>query len=90
MNKVDIIAKVAEKAEITKKDSKEIVDLVFDTIVEGLVAGDTVDVAKFGKFSIKEVAAREARNPQTGDTVMVAAHKAPKFAFSSTLKKAVR
>lgn len=90
MNKTEFIASIAEKSGMTKKVAGETVNLVLDTIVDALTNGEEVALAGFGKFSVAEVAAREARNPQTGEAMTVAAHKAPKFKFASNVKAAIR
>ena len=63
---------------------------VTNTIIEVLKNGDEVSLLGFGKFSVVDVAEREARNPQTGETMTVAAHKAPKFKFASNVKADIR
>ena len=90
MNKTEFIAAIAEKIGSTKKAAAETVSIVLDTIVETLKKGDEVALAGFGKFSVADVAEREARNPQTGETMTVAAHKAPKFKFASNVKADIR
>ena len=90
MNKTEFIAAVAEKNGCTKKAAAETVSVVLDTIVETRKKGDEVALAGFGKFSVVDVAEREARNPQTGETMTVAAHKAPKFKFASNVKADIR
>ncbi len=90
MNKADFIAAVAEKTGSTKKAAGEAVNVVLDTIVETLQKGEEVAITGFGKFHVVDVAEREARNPQTGETMTVAAHKAPKFKFASNVKAEIR
>lgn len=90
MNKADFIAVVAEKGDITKKAAGEAVNLVLDTIVDTLKKGEEVAITGFGKFSVVDVPEKEARNPKTGDTVIVAAHKAPKFKYASNVKADIR
>jgi DNA-binding protein HU-beta len=90
MNKTEFIAAIAEKNGMTKKAAAEAVAAVTSTIVDVLKNGDEVALAGFGKFSVVDVAEREARNPQTGETMTVAAHKAPKFKFASNVKADIR
>ena len=90
MNKVDLIAKVAEKQETTKKAAGEALDAVVAVITETLVSGEDIKIAGFGTFSVTERAARTGRNPQTGETIKIEATKAPKFKASKTLKDLVK
>lgn len=90
MNKEILVKTVADSIEgATKKDIKIVVDTVFETITSSLVNGDKVSIAGFGSFEITERAARECKNPRTGEPVHVEASKAPKFKASKTLKDAV-
>lgn len=90
MNKTEFVNLIAEKTGSTKKAANETVTLVLGTIVDTLKNGEDVSVAGFGKFYVADVAAREARNPQTGEAMTVAAHKAPKFKFASNVKAEIR
>ena len=89
MNKTELIAAVAEKAEISKKDSEKALKAFIDVVTEQLKAGDKVQVVGFGTFEVSERAAREGRNPQTGKTMKIDACKAPKFKAGKALKDAV-
>ena len=89
MNKTELIAAVAEKAEISKKDSEEALKAFIDVVTEQLKAGDKVQVVGFGTFEVSERAAREGRNPQTGETMKIEACKAPKFKAGKALKDAI-
>ena len=89
MNKTEFIAAVAEKAEISKKDSEKALKAFVDVVAEQLKAGDKVQLVGFGTFEVSERAAREGRNPQTGDTMTIAACKAPKFKAGKALKDAI-
>lgn len=90
MNKEILVKTVADSIEgATKKDIKIVVDTVFETITSSLVNGDKVSIAGFGSFEITDRAARECKNPRTGEPVHVDASKAPKFKASKTLKDAV-
>ena len=89
MNKTEFIAAVAEKAEISKKDSEKALKAFVDVVAEQLKAGDKVQLVGFGTFEVSERAAREGRNPQTGETMTIAACKAPKFRAGKALKDAI-
>jgi DNA-binding protein HU-beta len=90
MNKADIIAKVHEVLGTTKADAERAVEAVFGSIEAAMKDGDAVSVAGFGIFEAKMRAAREARNPRTGETVKVPAMRAPKFRAAKGLKDSVR
>ena len=89
MNKADLVAKVAEKSGVTKKDAEKAVAGIFAAVQEALVAGDKVQVLGFGTFEVKERAARTGRNPQTGEELQIAASKNPSFKPGKALKEAV-
>ena len=89
MNKKELVKVMAEKLEITQKAAAEQLDVILETITEELVNGGEVKLSGFGTFSVSERAEREGRNPQTGETITIAASKAPKFKASSALKAAV-
>ena len=89
MNRTEFIAAVAEKAEISKKDSEKALKAFVDVVAEQLKAGDKVQLVGFGTFEVSERAAREGRNPQTGETMTIAACKAPKFKAGKALKDAI-
>ena len=86
MNKTEFIAAVAEKAEISKKDSEKALKAFVDVVTEQLKAGDKVQLVGFGTFEVSERAAREGRNPQTGETMEIKASKTPKFKAGKALK----
>ena len=89
MNKADLVAKVAEKSGVTKKDAEKAVAGIFAAVQEALAAGDRVQVLGFGTFEVKERAARIGRNPQTGEELQIAASKNPSFKPGKALKEAV-
>ena len=89
MNKVDFVAAVAEKAGISKKDAGKVVDAFAGVVTEALTKGEKVSLVGFGTFEVKERAAREGRNPQTGETMQIAASKAPAFKAGKTFKDAI-
>ena len=89
MNKTELIAAVAEKAEISKKDSEKALKAFIDVVTDELKAGGKIQLVGFGTFEVSERAAREGRNPQTGETMTIAACKAPKFKAGKALKDAI-
>ncbi len=89
MNKTELIAAIAEQAEISKKDSEKALKALIDVVTEQLKKGDKVQLVGFGTFEVSERAAREGRNPQTGKTMKIAACKAPKFKAGKALKDAI-
>ena len=89
MNKTELVAAVAEQAEISKKDAEKALKAFVDVVTEQLKAGDKVQLVGFGTFEVSERAAREGRNPQTGETMKIAASKAPKFKAVKALKDAI-
>lgn len=89
MNKVELISRMAEIEETTKKAAGEHLDAVVTAISEALAKGEEVNISGFGKFSVAERAAREGRNPATGETIQIAASKSPKFKAAKALKDAV-
>ena len=89
MTKVDLIAKVAAEAELTKKDAEKAVAAVLDGITEALKAGDKVALVGFGTFETKERAARTGHNPRTGEEINIAAATMPVFKPGKVLKDKV-
>ena len=77
MNKTELIAAIAEQAEISKKDAEKALKAFVDVVTEQLKEGEKVQLVGFGTFEVSERAAREGRNPQTGKTMKIAACKAP-------------
>lgn len=90
MIKADLIAKVAEKANLSKKVAGEAVDAVFEAIKEALVKGEKVQLIGFGSFDVRERAQRKGRNPQTGAEIVIPAKKVPVFRAGEALRKAVQ
>ena len=86
MNKTELIAAVAAKTELTKKDTEKVLKAFTDVVAEELKKGEKVQLVGFGTFEVSERAAREGRNPQTGETMKIAASKAPKFKAGKALK----
>ena len=89
MTKAEFVAKVAEKTELTKADSEKAVNAFLETVTETLKSGDKVVFTGFGSFEVTERAAREGRNPSTGEKLQIKASKAPKFKAGKGLKDAV-
>lgn len=89
MNKTELIAAVAEKTELSKKDAEKAVCAVLDTITDTLVNGEKVQVVGFGTFEVRERGERVGRNPQTKETITIPASKAPVFKAGKALKDAV-
>jgi len=89
MNKADLIDFVAENADTTKKNAKQIIESVLEGITTGLVTDAKVGLVGFGTFTAVKKAARTARNPKTGETIDVPAKVVPKFKASAILKEAV-
>ena len=89
MNKTELVAAVAEKAGLTKKDAEAAVKAFTDVVSAQLKKGDKVQLVGFGTFEVSKRAAREGRNPQTGAVMKIAASKAPKFKAGMALKDLV-
>ena len=89
MNKTELVAASAKNAEISKKDAEKAVKAFVEVITEELKKGEKVQLVGFGTFEVTSRAAREGRNPQTGNTMKIAACKAPKFKAGKALKDAV-
>ena len=86
MNKAELIAAVAENAELTKKDAEKALKAFTDVVADELKKGGKVQLVGFGTFEVSERAAREGRNPQSGEVMKIAASKAPKFKAGKALK----
>ena len=89
MNKTELIAAVAEKTGLTKKDAERVVSATFETIVATIKAGDKVSVSGFGIFEVKAREARIGRNPRTKEEIKIPATKLPAFKASKTLKDTI-
>ena len=90
MNKSELVASVVEKAGLKKGDAEKAVAAVIDSVVETLKKGDKVQLVGFGTFEVRERAAREGRNPQTGAAMKIAASKNPVFKAGKALKDAIK
>ena len=90
MTKADLVDYVAQKADLTRKAAKQSVDAVFKGVADALKKGDKAVITGLGTFSVRKRAPRPGRNPHTGATIKIAAHKTPGFTAGKTLKRAVR
>ena len=90
MNKTELVASVAEKAVLSKKDAEKAVAAVIDSVVDTLKAGDKVQLVGFGTFEVKERAARTGINPLTKEKINIAASKTPAFKAGKALKDAIK
>ena len=89
MNKTELIAVVAEKAELSKKDAEKAIKAFTDAVSEELVKGGKIQLVGFGTFEVGERAAREGRNPKSGETMTIPASRTPKFKAGKALKDQV-
>ena len=89
MNKAELIAAVAEKTALSKKDSEKAVNAAFEAITAALVGGDKVQLVGFGAFEVKERNARVGRNPKTKEEIQIPASRVPVFKAGKALKDVV-
>ena len=89
MNKTELVAAMAEQAEMTKKDAEKALTAFTEVVAKELKNGGKVQLVGFGTFEVSERSAREGRNPQTGETMKISACKAPKFKAGKALKDEV-
>jgi DNA-binding protein HU-beta len=89
MNKGELIEAVAAAADLTKTDATKAVEAFVDAVTKALKKGDQVAIVGFGSFSVKSRAARQGRNPKTGETINIAASRVPGFKAGKALKDAV-
>ena len=89
MTKADIVETIYEKVGFSRKESAEIVDLVFDLIKETLENGEKIKISGFGNFIVREKRSRKGRNPQTGDEIQISARRVLTFKPSQVLRKAL-
>ena len=89
MNKTELVAAMAEKAQLSKKDAEAALKAFTDVVAEELKNGGKVQLVGFGTFEVSERSAREGRNPKTGETMTIETSKAPKFKAGKALKDAV-
>ncbi len=90
MNKTELISAVAESSDLSKKDAGKAVDAVFQTIMDSLGEGERVQIIGFGNFEVRDRAARNGRNPQTGEEIQIPASKVPAFKAGKALRDAVK
>ena len=89
MNKTELVSAIAEKTDMTKKDSEKVLQAFVDVVTEELANGGRVQLVGFGTFDVAERKAREGRNPQTNEPMKIPASKAPRFKVGKVLKDAV-
>ena len=89
MTKTELIAAVAAKAGLTKKDAERVITATFETITESLAKADKVQVSGFGGFEVKAREARVGRNPRTKETIQIPATRLPVFKASKALKDSI-
>ena len=89
MNKTELVAAMAEQAGLSKKDAEAALKAFTDVVAEELKKGEKVQLVGFGTFEVSERAAREGRNPQSGEVMQIKASKAPKFKAGKALKDSV-
>lgn len=90
MNKSELVAAIAAKANLSKKDAEAALNALTDAVADVLKKGDKITLVGFGTFETRARAAREGRNPQTGATIKIAASKIPAFKSGKALKDAVK
>ena len=89
MNRTELIAAMAEKTELSKKDAEKALKAFTDVVAEELKKGEKIQLVGFGTFEVSDRAAREGRNPRSGETMTIAASKSPKFKAGKALKDLV-
>ena len=89
MNKTELVASIAEKAAISKKDAEKALAAFVDTVSGELKAGEKIQLVGFGTFEVRERAARTGKNPRTGEKIQIAASKNPVFKAGKALKDAI-
>lgn len=89
MNKAELIASMAEKSELSKKDAEKALNAFLESVESALAAGDKVQLVGFGSFEVRERAARKGRNPQTREEITIKAAKSPVFKVGKALKDMV-
>jgi len=89
MNKTELVAAIAEKTQLTKKDSEMALKAFVNVVSEELKKGEKIQLVGFGTFEVSDRAARTGKNPQTGNAIDIPASKAPKFKAGKALKETV-
>ncbi len=90
MNKTELVASIASKAELSKKDADKALNAMIDTITGALLEGDKVQLVGFGTFETRQRAERKGKNPQTGAEVLIPAARVPAFKAGKALKESVK
>ena len=90
MTKAELVEKIAKEASLTKAEAGRALDITIDTVTKAMKKGDKVTLVGFGSFSVSKRKARTGRNPRTGATIKIPAHRAPKFTAGQGLKDAVK
>jgi nucleoid DNA-binding protein len=89
MNKGEFINYISEKNSCTKVEAEKVIDMFTSSVIDAIAAGNEISLVGFGNFSISKVAARDGRNPRTGEALKIAAYNQPKFKVGQKLKDAV-
>lgn len=89
MNRSELVAKIAEKSELTKKDSEKALSAFIESVTVALKSGDKVQLVGFGTFEVRKREARTGRDPRSGKPIKIAASKSPAFKAGKSLKEAV-
>src|SRR5918998_6175533 len=89
MTKADLVEDVARAAELTKKDAEQLVEIIFESIIDALNKGEKIELRGFGSFRVRQRGARKGRNPKTGDPVDIPAKRVPYFKPGKELKELI-
>lgn len=89
MTKADLVEKVASEAEMTKKDAEQLVEIIFESIIDSLNKGEKIELRGFGSFRVRERNARQGRNPKTGEAVKIPAKRVAYFKPGKELKDSI-
>jgi DNA-binding protein HU-beta len=89
VNKTELVERIAEKADLSRRDAESAVEAALKTIEEQLARGEEITLTGFGKFHVADRSARQGRNPQTGATIQIKASRVPRFSAGSKLKQVV-
>ena len=89
MNKAELVDAIVEKTGFTKKQADEAVKAFTGVVTDALADGDKVQIIGFGTFEVSDIAERKGKNPKTGESITISAHKAPRFKAGKPLKDAV-
>ena len=90
MNKMELVSAIAEKSDLSKRDAEAALNAFTDIVAEELKKGEKIQLVGFGTFEVSERAAREGRNPQTGEEMVIPASKMPKFKVGKLLKDSIK